>query len=266
MEKELLSNVETAQHYRHILLGGHCTFHCDHKNLGFQNFKSERVRRWCATLEEFQYSFVYCPGKDNCIADMLSQYPITSVGTSTYEEVTTLQDSSFPATFERIAQSQTSIPNLHDKRTKSRVYSIARKEGLNIIYRNDKIFMYLSFFNDILAWYHINLNHPGQDCTYCTINAIFYTPNMEAHVRQYVNKCQDCRKPKSPTKNMDSYLKLKSIVNHGRSSKLTCLVLGLFMMLTKSHTKYREYPSLTLQHIGLSYAPTLPNALKILLF
>jgi hypothetical protein len=125
MEKELLSIVEISQHYRHILLGGHWTFHCDHKNLGFQNFKSERVRRWCATLEEFQYSL--CPRNGNCIADMLSQYPIPSVDTSTYEEVTTLQDSLFPATFERIVQSQTSIPNLHDKLTKSKVNSNVKK-------------------------------------------------------------------------------------------------------------------------------------------
>jgi hypothetical protein len=27
-----------------------------------------------------------------------------------------------------------------------------------------------------------------------------YRPNMEAHVRQYVNKCQVCRKSKPPTK------------------------------------------------------------------
>jgi hypothetical protein len=79
---------------------------------------------------------------------------------------------------------------------------------------------------------------------------------MEAHVRQYVNKCQVCRKSKPPTKKYGLYLKLKSIVNHGRSFKLTCLVLGIFVM---SHTKYREYPSLTLQHVGLSYAPTLPK-------
>jgi hypothetical protein len=115
---------------------------------------------------------------------MLSRYPITSVDTLTYEEVTTLQDFSFPATFERIVQSQFSIPNLRDKLTKSKVYSIIKKEGLNIIYRNDKIVIDSSLFNDILAWYHINLNHPRQDRTYGTINAIFYTPNMEAHVRQ----------------------------------------------------------------------------------
>jgi hypothetical protein len=127
MEKEFLSIVEISQDYRHILLGGHCIYHCDHKNLGLQNFKSERVCRWRATLEEFQYSYVYFPGKDNCIADMPSQYSIPSVDTSTYEEVTTLQDSSFPAMFERIVQSQTSIPNLHGKLTKSKVYSIVQK-------------------------------------------------------------------------------------------------------------------------------------------
>jgi hypothetical protein len=121
-----------------------------------------------------------------------------------YEEVTTLQDSSFPATFESIVQSQTSIPNLHDKLTKSKLYSIVKKGGLNIIYRNDKIVIDLSLFNDILACYHINLNHPGQDCTYRTINAIFCTPNMEVHVRQCVNKCQVFRKSKPPTKKYGS--------------------------------------------------------------
>jgi hypothetical protein len=87
--------------------------------------------------------------------------------------------------------------------------------------------------------------------------------------RMYVSTLTNAKfagNPSHQQKNMESYLKLKSIMNHGRSSKLTCLVLGLLMMLTKSHTKYREYPSLTLQHIGLSYVPTLPNSPKILLF
>ena len=95
MEKELLSIIETSQQYRHILLSNHCNFYCDHKNLGFDNFKSERVRRWRAILEEFDYSFNYCPGKENTIADMLSRYPITPVLTPNYEELTTLDDYSF---------------------------------------------------------------------------------------------------------------------------------------------------------------------------
>jgi Integrase zinc binding domain len=51
-----------------------------------------------------------------------------------------------------------------------------------------------------LGYYHINLNHIGQDCTYKTIAAVFYTKNMEAQVQDYVNKCQVCKKSKISTK------------------------------------------------------------------
>jgi RNase H-like domain found in reverse transcriptase len=139
MEKELLSIIETSQQYRHILLGNHCTFHCDHKNLGFHHFKSERVRQWRATLEEFDYSFVYCPGKDNIVADMLSCYPTISVDTLAFEEVTTLQNFSFPATILNIKKSQDSITNLPQKILHSSIYTSKVCEGVNIIYRNGKI-------------------------------------------------------------------------------------------------------------------------------
>jgi RNase H-like domain found in reverse transcriptase len=84
-EKELLSIFETSQQHCHILLQSHCKFYCNHKNLGFRHFKSECVRHWQATLEEFDYSFIYCPGKENTIADMLSRYPMTSVDTYALE-------------------------------------------------------------------------------------------------------------------------------------------------------------------------------------
>jgi hypothetical protein len=115
MEKELLSIVETSQQYRHILLGSQCNFYCDHKNLGFHNFKLERVRCWHATLEEFNYTFTYCPGKKNIIADILSQYPMIPVTTSKYEETMTLDNNCFPATSEHIKQSQVMIEGVEKK-------------------------------------------------------------------------------------------------------------------------------------------------------
>ena len=45
MKKELLSIVETATYHRGILFGFKIKFHSNHKNLSFENFKSERVRR-----------------------------------------------------------------------------------------------------------------------------------------------------------------------------------------------------------------------------
>jgi transposase InsO family protein len=201
MEKELLSIVETSQQYRHILLGSHCNFFCDHKNLGFNNFKSERVRRWYATLEEFDYSFIYCPGKTNIIADMLSRYPMTAVTTSKYEEIMTIEENSFPATTKRIKESQDAIKNLEKKLLSNpTIYSTIDQDGVRLFRRNKKIIVDPILFSELLTWYHTNLNHPGQDRTYKTINSVFYTPEMEAKVHDYVNKCQVCKKTKHPTK------------------------------------------------------------------
>ena len=138
MEKELLSIVETSQQYRHILLGSHCNFYCDHKNLGFNNFKLERVRRWHATLEEFEYTFTYCPGKKNVIADMLSRYPMTPVTTSKYEEITTLDNNFFPATSENLKQSQDTIKGLQEKLSSNpNTYSTVQQDGIQLICRNN---------------------------------------------------------------------------------------------------------------------------------
>jgi len=97
-----------------------------HKNIGFHH-----VRRWQAKLEEINYSFSYFPSKDKTIADMLSCYLMTSVDTSTYEEITTLQDSSFPVTTFNIKQSQDSLPDLHNKLSKSELYSTIQREGID---------------------------------------------------------------------------------------------------------------------------------------
>jgi Integrase zinc binding domain len=178
-----------------MLLSYHYKFYCDHKNLGFDNFKSERVRFWSAILQEFDYSFTYCPGKDNTFADMLSYYPITTVDTSTYKEITTLEDNLFPATTLNIKSSQNTIPDLHNKVLfNPNMYSIIHHHGTDIICRNGKIVVDHTLFSDILAWYHSNLNLPGQDHTYHTINSVFYTPNMEATVQKYVDNCQICKK------------------------------------------------------------------------
>jgi len=107
MEKELLSIVETATHHRNILFGFKVIFHSDHKNLSFETFKSERVRRWRLLLEEYDYTFKYTPGKDNMIADMISRYPIIHVDNKDIEVMTTVEESDeFPLDFSVISKHQ----------------------------------------------------------------------------------------------------------------------------------------------------------------
>jgi RNase H-like domain found in reverse transcriptase len=152
MEKELLSIVKTSQQYRHILLGSHCNFFCDQKNLGFNNFKSERVRCWYATLEEFDYSFTYCPSKTNIIADMLSCYPMTTVTTSKYEEIMTIEENSFPATTKRIKESQDAIKNLEKKLLSNpTIYSTIDQDGVRLFRRNEKIIINPILFSELLT-------------------------------------------------------------------------------------------------------------------
>ena len=106
MEKELLSIVETAYQHRGILLGFKITFHSDHKNLSFDNFKSQRVLRWRLLLEEFDYTFKYTPGKDNKVADMLSRFPIVPVQQHQIISMATVDDDDFPLSFSTISNHQ----------------------------------------------------------------------------------------------------------------------------------------------------------------
>ena len=50
-EIELLSIVETSKLFHTIPLVNHITVYMDHKNLTFENFKTERVLRWRLMLE-----------------------------------------------------------------------------------------------------------------------------------------------------------------------------------------------------------------------
>jgi RNase H-like domain found in reverse transcriptase len=73
-ELELLSIVETLQEYCKILLGHIIKVYTDHKNLTFDNFTTDRVRRWRIIAEEYGPEIIYIKGWTNEVADMLSRY------------------------------------------------------------------------------------------------------------------------------------------------------------------------------------------------
>jgi len=72
-EKELLSVVETLKEFQNILLGQQVIIHTDHKNIIYGNLSNDRIAQWRLLLEEYGPEYVHIAGKNNIVADALSQ-------------------------------------------------------------------------------------------------------------------------------------------------------------------------------------------------
>ena len=73
---ELLAIVEILRAYRNILLGQTIIIYTDHKNLSFNNFSSNQIRRWRLIVEEYGPEIVNIKDSDNIVADFLSPWPM----------------------------------------------------------------------------------------------------------------------------------------------------------------------------------------------
>ena len=84
VERETLSVIFGVDRFRNYLLGSKFVIKNDHKPLFtlFAKHKpvpiscSARILRWKLKLNQFDYRFVYSPGKDNAQSDFLSRLPL----------------------------------------------------------------------------------------------------------------------------------------------------------------------------------------------
>ena len=167
------------------LIGFKVVIHSDHKNLSFNIFKSERVRRWLLLLEEYDYTFVYTPGKENFIADLISRYPIHHVP---LEDTANLvldddeidnNDNIYPIDYAIIAKHQATDATLKAL-LNTPGYEQLQIQGHSLISFNRKICLPATLVDRIIIWYHEILGHLGPYRTFKTISIHFHYRGMEA--------------------------------------------------------------------------------------
>ena len=177
-------------------------FHSDHKNLSFENFKSERVRRWRLLLEEFDYSFQYTPGKDNVVADMVSRYPIINVNEQAVHEMNNIdEEDEFPLDFNVISQHQSRDDVLKRSMTANpKLYQAKFVNNTKLLFYKNKVILPSSLVRSVVSWYHDNLNHPRIQRTYKTVNMHFTCKGLCRIVETHVSSCAICAKQKRSNK------------------------------------------------------------------
>lgn len=201
-ELELLSIVETLQEFRTTLLGHEITIYTDHKNLTYDNFTTDRVRRWRLIVEEYGPKIEYIKGHKNVIADMLSRYPRKDdASPEEIHEIWAIDEieEEFPLAFEVIAQAQQQDQRLNQIARNNPDYSARRFLRQNIIHYKDKIVIPDTLQKRIITWYHESLRHPGISRTTKTIQQHFHWKNLTKDVEKHCNECAVCKHYKKYT-------------------------------------------------------------------
>jgi hypothetical protein len=194
---------------------------------------------------------------------MLSRYPTTTVDTSTYSKITTLEDNLFPARTAHLKASQDTIPDLQIKVLN--VYSTTNRDlALVSFVKKEKLLSILTSL--MISWHGIililiilaktaRIALSIQPSILLTWKLLF--ANMLIIARSV-------RKLKFPPNGMVIYLKLISFVIPGKSFKLTFFVLGHSKISLSTLITSRVHPLLMLQHVGLNYDLIHPKNLRTL--
>ncbi|KAL1123468.1 hypothetical protein AAG570_002548 [Ranatra chinensis] len=229
IEKELLAIIYGTKYFRPYLFGRHFIIVTDHKPLQWLFSLKEpnsKLIRWRLSLEEYDYEIRYKPGKQNSNADALSRAPNLNVNTDDLTEehkafldrllddFTQRNDDNHPDTSTAELEdspdgtttvSACQITNSDDPLNfgKNQIYFISVKtkpqpvELVRLFGSSKEDIEDKNDQTNVIKDYHEGkTNHRGMTETLAKLSKIYYWPNQQKSVQNYINTCDICKQVK----------------------------------------------------------------------
>nr|GEW38171.1 putative reverse transcriptase domain-containing protein [Tanacetum cinerariifolium] len=187
--------------WRHYLYSPKCTVFVDHKSLQHildQKELNMRQRRWLELLADYDCEIRYHPGKENVIADALSQKErikplrVRSLVMTIHPK---LPSQIFEAQTEAIKEENIKAENLRGMDKAFKVHPngtrcIKNRSWLPLFGNLRDLIMHESYKSK----YSI---HPGSDKMYQDLKKLYWWTNIKAIIAEYVSKCLTCSRVKA---------------------------------------------------------------------
>lgn len=217
-ELECFAIVWAVKKYRPYLEDRRFTLRTDNRALTWlHQMKDQRAKltRWSLLLQEMDFQVEHCPGTENELADALSRQPAPTPAKDPwstdkllppslqYHEITTLTDEvkqaqlgnrGFQDFVRRWDRLRRTGPEQPGDEAFIRFYELDN----GILYRHlehgRRMYAPVEVYPRILHDYHDaeHAAHPGAEETLRAIGEVFYWPDMETTVREYVRACLIC--------------------------------------------------------------------------
>ncbi|GJU69096.1 putative reverse transcriptase domain-containing protein [Tanacetum coccineum] len=198
---ELGAVVFALKIWRHYLYGTKCTVFTNHKSLQHildQKELNMRQRRWLELLADYDCEIRYHPGKENVIADALSQKErikplrVRSLVMTIHPK---LPSQILKAQTEAIKEENIKAENL---RGMDKAFEI-RPDGTRCIKNRSWLPLFGNLRDLIMHESHKSKYsiHPGSDKMYQDLKKLYWWPNMKAIITDYVGKCLTCSRVKT---------------------------------------------------------------------
>ena len=199
---ELLAVIHALKVWRHYLLGQRFKLVTDHKSLKWiftQPNLNMRQRRWIEILHEYDFDIIYRPGKENVVADSLSQKSF--VGAISIPDNPIIQkvkdlilpDFEYQQVFRLVQEGGSS--------EKEKEFIQNYQIGNDCLYYRQQLYVPNDpeLRKQILFEGHDSMStgHPGYVRTLNAIRKSYFWPGMKRDVLRYVKECLSCQRIKA---------------------------------------------------------------------